>query len=93
VLVSVLRSVARRRLVETENPSACATVGCKACKSAIALYCLYLSVIKRECVTEMLINPISQTRIRHFVTRINLHVTIYTLVHDYLLKHYLINKN
>jgi hypothetical protein len=25
-VVSVLRSVARRRLVETENPSACATV-------------------------------------------------------------------
>jgi hypothetical protein len=40
VLVSVLRSVARRRLVKTENPSACATVNCKLCKSAIALYCL-----------------------------------------------------
>jgi hypothetical protein len=37
-LVSVLRSVARRRLMETENPSACATVNCKLCKSAIALY-------------------------------------------------------
>jgi hypothetical protein len=46
VLVSVLRSVARRRLVETENPSACETVGWKVCKSAIALY---LSVIKRTC--------------------------------------------
>jgi hypothetical protein len=33
--------------VETENPSACATVNWKVCKSAIALYCLYLSVIKR----------------------------------------------
>jgi hypothetical protein len=38
VLVSVLRSIARRRLVDTENPSVCATVECKVCKSAIALY-------------------------------------------------------
>jgi hypothetical protein len=46
VLVSVLRSVARRRLMETENPSACATVKRKVCKSAIELY---LNVIKRDC--------------------------------------------
>jgi hypothetical protein len=32
--------------VETENPSACVTVNCKLCKSAIAQY---LSVIKRTC--------------------------------------------
>jgi hypothetical protein len=32
--------------VKTENPSACATVNCKLCKSAIALY---LSVIKSTC--------------------------------------------
>jgi hypothetical protein len=38
VLVCVLRSVARRRLVETANPSACARVNCKLCKSAISLY-------------------------------------------------------
>jgi hypothetical protein len=38
VIVSMLRYVARRRLVETENPSACATLNCKVCKSAIALY-------------------------------------------------------
>jgi hypothetical protein len=37
-LVSVVRSVARRRQMETENPSACATVGWRVCKSAIALY-------------------------------------------------------
>jgi hypothetical protein len=43
VIVSVLRSVARRRLVKTENPSACAKVNCKVCNSAIAPY---LSVIK-----------------------------------------------
>jgi hypothetical protein len=48
VLASVLRSVTRRRLVKTENPSACATVKWKVCKSAIALYCLYLSAIKRD---------------------------------------------
>jgi hypothetical protein len=46
VLVSVLRSVARRRLVETGNPSMCTTVNCKVCKSATALY---LNVIKRTC--------------------------------------------
>jgi hypothetical protein len=33
------------------------------CKSAIALY---LSVSKRERVTEVLINPIIRTRTRHF---------------------------
>jgi hypothetical protein len=64
VIVSVLRTVARR-LVKTGNPSACATVNWKVCKSAIALYCLYFSVIKRECVTEVLINPIIRTRTRH----------------------------
>jgi hypothetical protein len=43
--------------METENPSACATVDCKLCKSAIALYCLYL----REIV-----NPIIRTRSCYF---------------------------
>jgi hypothetical protein len=76
VLVSVLRSVARRRPVETKNPSACATVNCQVWKSAIALYCLYLIVIKRECVTKVLINPIIRTRTRHFVTHTVLHVTV-----------------
>jgi hypothetical protein len=33
----VSRPVARRRLVETENPSACATEDCKVCGIAIAL--------------------------------------------------------
>jgi hypothetical protein len=46
-LVSVLRSVARRRLVKTENPSACATVNWKLYRSEIALY---LSVIKSTCI-------------------------------------------
>jgi hypothetical protein len=34
--------------VKTENPSVCVTVKCKLCKSAITLYSLYLSVIKRD---------------------------------------------
>jgi hypothetical protein len=37
-LVSVLRSVARRRLVKTDNLSACAAVNSKLCKSDIAPY-------------------------------------------------------
>jgi hypothetical protein len=70
------KSVARRRLVKSGNPSACATMSWKMCKSAIALYCLYLSVIKRECVTEVLINQIIRTRTRQFVARTTLHVTV-----------------
>jgi hypothetical protein len=34
------KSVAWMRLVKTENTSACVTVNCKLCRSAIALYCL-----------------------------------------------------
>jgi hypothetical protein len=47
--------------VETENPSACATVCCKWYKLVIALYCLYVSVIRREFVIQLLINPIIRT--------------------------------
>jgi hypothetical protein len=36
--------------VESGNHSACATVNWKVCKSAIALYCRRVSVIKSECV-------------------------------------------
>jgi hypothetical protein len=46
VLVFVLTSVGRRRLVKTDNSSACATMNWKLCKSVIVLY---LSVIKRAC--------------------------------------------
>jgi hypothetical protein len=48
--------------VETGNPSACETVKCKVCKSAIAGYCLYVCGIRCECVNQMLINPIIRTR-------------------------------
>jgi hypothetical protein len=34
------KSVARIRLMKTEKPSACVTVNCKVCRSAIALHCL-----------------------------------------------------
>jgi hypothetical protein len=38
--------------VETENPSASGTVNWKLCKSAIALYCLYLRVFVKEGVNK-----------------------------------------
>jgi hypothetical protein len=38
VIVSVLRSIARRRLVETDNLSVCAVVNLTVCKSVIMLY-------------------------------------------------------
>jgi hypothetical protein len=57
------RSVAGKRLVETEKTSACVVVHCKLCKSEIAVYGLYLNVIKGECATQLLKNPIIQTRI------------------------------
>jgi hypothetical protein len=34
------------------------------CISAIALYCLCVSVTKSECVTQLLINPIIRNRTR-----------------------------
>jgi hypothetical protein len=48
----VLRSVARRRVVKTGNPSTSATVNWKVCKREIALYCLCVSIIKSECLTK-----------------------------------------
>lgn len=35
--------------METDNPSAHATMNWKVCKSVIVLYCLYLSVITTGC--------------------------------------------
>jgi hypothetical protein len=70
---SALRSVARRQLAETEHSSACEMVNWKVCNTAIVLYCMYLSVIQKECVTKVLINPIIQTRTTHFITHTTLH--------------------
>jgi hypothetical protein len=49
--------------VKTKNPCACLAVCCKWCKCGIALY---LSVIKREYVTQLPINPIVRSRTIHF---------------------------
>jgi hypothetical protein len=38
LVVTVLRPVAKRRPVETKDPSACATVVCNVCGLAIALH-------------------------------------------------------
>jgi hypothetical protein len=73
VVVSVLRSVARKRLVMLKNPNACATVCCKLRKSATALY---LSVIKSERLTQLLINPIIPTSTRLISDVYQQHVTI-----------------
>jgi hypothetical protein len=63
-------------LWKTENYSVCETVNWKVCKSEMALYFMYLSVIKRVCVTKVLTNPIIWTRTRHFVMLTILHVTV-----------------
>jgi hypothetical protein len=36
-IITVVKSVARTRLVKTENPSVCVTMNCKLCRSGIAL--------------------------------------------------------
>jgi hypothetical protein len=51
VTVCALRSVARRRLAERENPNVCVMVDCELYKQDIELYCLCLHVIMSECVT------------------------------------------
>jgi hypothetical protein len=62
VTVFVSRSVARKRRLEPEYPSACETVNCRCCRQKVALYWLWVNVIKSKCVTQMLMNPINQTR-------------------------------
>jgi hypothetical protein len=51
--------------VRTGIPSACATVNCKVCKSAIAPYCLYLRMTAKEGVNESnhpILNPLISSR-------------------------------
>jgi hypothetical protein len=39
-VITVLKSVARTRLVKTENSTVCVIVNCKGCRSVTALYYL-----------------------------------------------------
>jgi hypothetical protein len=64
VIVCASRSVARRQLVERDNPSACATVHCKLCIWERVLYCLCVSVITSNRLTQLVINPIIRTTTR-----------------------------
>jgi hypothetical protein len=73
-----VRSVARRRLVETGSPTACATLNSNWCKGEIALCYLYVSVNKSGCVTQLLINPVIRTRTRLIS---GVHVTIIRVDH------------
>jgi hypothetical protein len=81
VIVSVSRSVAGKRLVVTENPSAYATVNCRKCKWEIALYCLCINVVKCVCITQLLTNPIIRTRTCLIS---GAHVTIYIYIYIYI---------
>jgi hypothetical protein len=87
---SETKSVARIRLAKTENPSACGTVNCKVCSSAIA----QLLPVVPSFVHKVSINPIVQrkTRLishtdpytwqyyRHFYSDFNILVLIYACV-------------
>jgi hypothetical protein len=65
----IYKSVAWIRLVKTENPSACATVNCKLCRWAIALYYMKLRVLCIRCNK-------SNHPIQHPSYKSALHVTI-----------------
>jgi hypothetical protein len=79
----MLRSVARRRLVERENPSTCATVVCRRGKSGTVLQVIVITTCKR------LINPITNPNPFSFTnTRDNMLffqcVRFLTFLHSYM---------
>jgi hypothetical protein len=55
-IITMLKSVARIRVVKTENPSVCVTVNCKVCRSASDS--AVLLAVRFECISS--INPIIQ---------------------------------
>jgi hypothetical protein len=63
VIIAMFKSVARIRLVKTENHSVCVTVKCKVCRSAIALNYLQLRI---ECIN--VITPVNLSKLRPIVT-------------------------
>jgi hypothetical protein len=63
--------------VKTENPSACVTVKCKVCKSAIALKL----PVDPSTVCKMSVNPIIHSRTHLQVTRNPLHVAVFTRIY------------
>jgi hypothetical protein len=65
-------SVARIRLVKTENPSVCVTVNCKLWRLAIVLSLL----VGTSCVYKVSINPIIQSKPRLICHVHPLHVTV-----------------
>jgi hypothetical protein len=84
----MVRPVARRRLVETENPSACAKVDCKVCGIAIALY---VSVITSGCNQSAYKIQSSEIEPVIYVTCTTLHATIYRVAEKSVnRKHYLV---
>jgi hypothetical protein len=85
LIVCALRSVAGRRLVERENPSACATVNCKVCKTEIALYCLCECNYDWVC-NQLIINPIIRTKPVLLVvntSQYHINTKIYRVFHDF----------
>jgi hypothetical protein len=71
----MLRSVARRRLVEEEESYCVLNCELESVYISDSDILFVLSVI-RELVTKMLINPIIRTRTRYFRHTYPLHVTI-----------------
>jgi hypothetical protein len=86
VIVTVVRPVASRRLVETGNPSAYATVDCNVCEIAIAL-CVSVNKNGRNRSD----NKIQSSELEPviYVTFTTLHAPIYMYTHTLHGFHYL----